>query len=198
MAKKVNNILCCTRQSIASRLRADPCPLLGLVRHTCSARSRVWMLSTRSPVPTAASSVQGHKDDWGTGLKRSGCESWYCSAWRRESSGGFIHVHKYLAEGVKTAELDSSRCYPVTGQEALGTNWNTGNFTLKKKGSTLLQWRSSNGNRLPREAVESPSLEVFKTQRDSSMQPSLTAEPWAELGPGKLQRHFPATAGLGL
>lgn len=48
MAKKVNNILCCTRQSVASRLKADPCPLLGLVRHACSARSRVRMLSTRS------------------------------------------------------------------------------------------------------------------------------------------------------
>ena len=53
-------------------------------------------------------------------------ESWDCLARRRENSGGFTDVYKYLTGKVKKTEPCSSQQCPVTGQEAMDTIWNTG------------------------------------------------------------------------
>jgi len=44
---------------------------------------------------------------------------------KRRFRGGLIDTYKYLIWGAKKTEPGSFQWYPVTGQEAVGTNGNT-------------------------------------------------------------------------
>jgi len=51
------------------------------------------------------------------------------SEWETHASRRLICVCKYLMEKVKETEPGSFQWCPVTGWEAMGTNWNTCNST---------------------------------------------------------------------
>jgi len=55
----------------------------------------------------------------------------------------------------------------VTGQGAVNTNRNIGRFYTNMRNNFLTLRMTEHWNRLPREAVESPSLEIFKTNLDA-------------------------------
>ena len=84
-AKKANSLLDCIRESIASRSRA-------LIFSLCSALVRhFWGPSTRETRTYWSKSSEGlwrWSSDWSICRVRTGWESWDCSAWRREGSGG--------------------------------------------------------------------------------------------------------------
>lgn len=78
-------------------------------------------------------------------------------------------MYKYLMEAVKTLKPDSSQWFMVTGQ-AMGTSLNTGNSVklYKKNQQPSFTVRVvTQCNRLPREVMESLSLERSKTQLDA-------------------------------
>ena len=59
---------------------------------------------------------------------RKGWDTWGCSAWRREGWGGILSTLMNVWRfGAKWTGPGSFQWCPVTGQGAVGTNWNTGN-----------------------------------------------------------------------
>lgn len=69
------------------------------------------------------------------GLKYLRHKERLCSVWRREGWGGDVsNVYKYLMEWISKRETDFSQQCPVTAQEAMRTDWNTGKqfFTVKR------------------------------------------------------------------
>lgn len=94
-----------------------------------------------------------------------GGESWGCSAWRREGSGGIpSRCTTVWRESVKKMDLGSCHWCPVT----------SGNGHQRKHRRFLLNIRKhffpvrvmERWHRLPRELVESPSLEIVKSHLD--------------------------------
>lgn len=81
---------------------------------------------------------------WSTSCRKRGWRSWVCSAWWRVGSGSHISVYSYL-----------------TGSWRNGNSDGGGEKRKEKKISmtVIKHW-----NRLSREARETPSLEIFKTQ----------------------------------
>jgi len=76
-------------------------------------------------------------------------------------------------DGNKKMEQCFSQWCPVTGQEAMGTNWNTGNSIKILKKSFFTVRMVKHWIVLPREVVLYPSLEIVKTHLDTE-QPALT------------------------
>ena len=68
--------------------------------------------------------------------------------------------------GVKRMGPDSFQWCPVRGQGAMGTNLKHRKFRLNMRKNFFPLRVTEHCNRLPREAVESPSLEIFKTRLD--------------------------------
>jgi len=101
---------------------------------------------------------------------RRGWESWGCSAWRREGSGGRPYCSLPVLKGA----------YKKTGEGLFPRAWSDrtrgndfklkeGRFRLdvRKKFFTVRVMRS--WQRLPREAVAAPSLAVSKVRLDSAL-----------------------------
>lgn len=87
---------------------------------------------------------------------------------QEKAQGDPINVHKYLIEGVKKREPDSSPWFPVKGQEAMGVkhrkfHLNTGLIFFLTV-STVKHW-----DRFPGEVGDSPSLEILTTQPDIAL-----------------------------
>jgi len=70
-----------------------------------------------------------------------------------------------LGVGVKRMQPASFQWCPVTGQGAKATNKHR-KFHLNIRKNLLTLRVTEHWNRLPREVVESPSLEIFKTRLD--------------------------------
>ena len=70
----------------------------------------------------------------------NGWESWDCLAWRRQGSKEVSSVYvNTWREGAKRTEPGSFQWCPVTGQEAMGTNWKT-EGSIWTSGNTFLLW----------------------------------------------------------
>lgn len=68
----------------------------------------------------------------------------------------------WISEGVKSMGADS--LVPCsTEQGATGRNWNTGSSIQTKKNNFMVRM-TEHQNRLPREVVDYPSMEIFKVQ----------------------------------
>jgi len=67
-------------------------------------------------------------------------------------------------------EPDSFQWYPLAGQNEMGTNWNTGG-SIWTSGNTVKV--TEHRHRLPREAVESPRLDIFRNSRRGPGQAAL-------------------------
>lgn len=134
VAKKANGILGCIRKTVTSKLR-DIIPSLysALVRHIWSARSSAGLPNRRDI--DILERVQWRTTEMVKGLG-------YLAYKERLRDLGLFNLEKRLREilsmwrntwfcsggsGIKKAESDSSQCCPVTGQEAIGVNWTTGN-----------------------------------------------------------------------
>ncbi|GAB0184879.1 hypothetical protein GRJ2_000953200 [Grus japonensis] len=90
-----------------------------------------------------------------------------CAFVARRANGILGHIKKSVASrvDVKRKGPDSSQWCPVTGNGGNGHKLEHGKFCLNVKKNFTLRV-TEHWNRLHREAVESPSLEIFKTHLD--------------------------------
>ena len=114
---------------------------------------------------------QKWSEGWYPSAVRKGWESWGCSAWRREGSrdGRLIAASQYLKGAYKKAGegLFTRACSDRTRVNVFKLK--KGRFALdtRKKFFTMRVVRP--WHRLPREAVDSPSLAVFKASLDGAL-----------------------------
>ena len=85
-----------------------------------------------------------------------------------KAPGDLINMYKYNVckyKDTKRTEPGSFQWCPMTGPEAVGTNWNTGGSLWTSRNfltvSVIEHW-----HRLPKEVVESPTLEILKKNLD--------------------------------
>ena len=102
--------------------------------------------------------------DWSICPMRKGWGSWACLAWRR-LRGRLIYAYKYLKGGCQEAKLLS--VVPSNRNRGNGHKLKHRKFRLNMRKNFFPLRVMEPWNRLPREVVESPSLEILKTHLDA-------------------------------
>lgn len=116
-------LLGCIRNSTISRAGCgcDPSPLISCTTGVLGSILCSWFRADVNMLENCRKEPEKWWKAFSIWSVWRDCESWDCWAWTTGGLGGFLHLYKYMMEGVKKMELDFSEWCTVTGQKATDT-----------------------------------------------------------------------------